>query len=88
MGTVTTTVPGVTIQNPTLYFGNLAGGASSCGNTSAFYAGYCTSWGGFMPVAISGTVPLGTTIPITITIKDNYGNTFIATYASIATVGG
>ena len=42
----------------------------------------------YMGVAVAGAVPVGTTIPITVTVRDNYGNTFVATYASIATVGG
>ena len=76
-GTLTTSTPSVTISDDTLYFDDVAAGASACATTSVGTQGSCGYPPNYLSQLVVGTdVPAGTIISFSLALGDTYGNSF------------
>ena len=82
-GTLTTSGASVTItRGSPIYFGDIQGGSTACGNTySSGQGGYCIGLAYEPTFSVPVSVSVGTVIPFSLALHDAYNNSFMLSFS-------
>ncbi|HTU63141.1 MAG TPA: hypothetical protein VMF89_31995 [Polyangiales bacterium] len=81
-GMLSTTHPGATVSNGSLYFGDIGSGATACGSIALGSAGDCDQTDELPQLEVAATVAGDTSIQLDLTVSDADPKTFTLTVSS------